>query len=80
LTDELIAELVTLAGRTAEEIAGVPDEMVAGSLAAFRDMLEGEMADLGPDVAKQIADAFMATVTKAKWAIESATPELGTVH
>lgn len=72
MTDEQISELVTLAGNMAAMIAGLPDEMMETSLTGFRDTLEREMASLGADVAKQIADAFMMTVGKVKRELEMA--------
>jgi class 3 adenylate cyclase len=72
MTDELIAELVELAGNLAALVVGLPDEMMETSLAGFRDTLESEMAGLGADIAKQIADAFMMTIGKVKRELETA--------
>ncbi len=69
---ELAEELATLAGSMAALVAGLPDEMMEDLLAGFRDTLEGEMAGLGADVAKQIADAFMVAVIERKREIETA--------
>lgn len=80
MTDELINELVTLAGNLAAEVAGVPIEMVTDSLARFRASLQSELADaIGTDAAEQVGKEFMVTVLKCKAEIESATRR-ETVH
>jgi hypothetical protein len=71
MTDEMIAELVRLAGNLAQEIAGAPDGLMAGVLARFRNTLRDELTEaLGLQVAELVADEFMNTVAECKKAIE----------
>jgi hypothetical protein len=71
MTDELIAELVRLAGNLAQEIAGAPDGLMAGVLARFRNTLRDELTEaLGRQAAELVADEFMNAVAEFKKVIE----------
>ena len=72
LSDEFTAGLVIGAGCVAHALAGIGEQALSLSLYHARQDIVAGFANLGPDIATAIADAFVTAVSTSKTEIEAA--------
>ncbi len=72
LSDDFIAGLVIGAGCAAHALVGMDAQSLHLALYHARQDIIAGFANLGPDIATRVADAFVDAVTKSNAAIEAA--------
>ncbi|WP_298106494.1 hypothetical protein [Bradyrhizobium sp.] len=81
MTDEMIQEIVRLAGNFAVTVAGIPTPMVMESLLQFADTLRDEFVEaVGAEAAEMISISFTRTVLKCKQQIEGSNCQGATLQ